>query len=163
MVTCLSGKNSYPNMSKITTINHWTENKITEKICRIFYFLYFCTCCRVYRSGYRIVCHISFHFGKFRMPTKVRLVYHHGRIPWNFSGKINSNFQTYTETILTLAKIFSRAPIVDAFFSKRIGRRKSWLVPMQYLIGFCMLFFSNFVHNVLEDKKINIHDSKYYY
>lgn len=51
------------------------------------------------------------------------------------------------------------APIVDAFFSRRIGRRKSWLVPVQYLIGLCMLIFSNYVHNVLEDEKVNIHDN----
>lgn len=27
------------------------------------------------------------------------------------------------------------APIVDSVWSARIGRRKSWLVPTQYLIG----------------------------
>ena len=27
------------------------------------------------------------------------------------------------------------APIVDSIFIKRFGRRKSWLVPTQYLIG----------------------------
>jgi len=32
------------------------------------------------------------------------------------------------------------APIVDTFYSKRFGRRKSWLVPAQYVIGLFMLF-----------------------
>ncbi|XP_011291387.1 acetyl-coenzyme A transporter 1 [Musca domestica] len=34
------------------------------------------------------------------------------------------------------------APIVDAVYVKRFGRRKSWLVPCQYLIGAFMLFLS---------------------
>jgi PAT family acetyl-CoA transporter-like MFS transporter 1 len=42
------------------------------------------------------------------------------------------------------------APVVDSVFSHRLGRRKSWLVPVQYLIGACMLFFADYVHMVLE-------------
>ena len=34
------------------------------------------------------------------------------------------------------------APIVDSIYSKKIGRRKSWMVPCQYLIGFFMLGLS---------------------
>lgn len=44
------------------------------------------------------------------------------------------------------------APVVDSFYSRRFGRRKSWLVPVQYMIGLCMLFFSNYVHDVLETR-----------
>lgn len=42
------------------------------------------------------------------------------------------------------------APIVDSIFIKKIGRRKSWLVPMQYIIGILMILFSNYVHQMLE-------------
>lgn len=34
------------------------------------------------------------------------------------------------------------APIVDAIFWKNIGRRKSWLIPTQYLLGLFMLLLS---------------------
>ncbi|KIH68778.1 hypothetical protein ANCDUO_00881 [Ancylostoma duodenale] len=34
------------------------------------------------------------------------------------------------------------APIVDSVYWKRIGRRKSWMVPCQYLIGMFMLLLS---------------------
>lgn len=34
------------------------------------------------------------------------------------------------------------APIVDAIYSLQYGRRKTWLIPTQYLIGFFMLFLS---------------------
>ena len=50
------------------------------------------------------------------------------------------------------------APIVDSIFVKRIGRRKSWLVPVQYLIGFFMLFFANYVHDIFENDEIEIND-----
>ncbi|XP_049809604.1 acetyl-coenzyme A transporter 1 [Schistocerca nitens] len=42
------------------------------------------------------------------------------------------------------------APIVDSVFSTRFGRRKSWLVPTQYLIGFFMMFLSANVEHWLE-------------
>jgi len=35
------------------------------------------------------------------------------------------------------------APIVDALFIKSFGRRKSWLVPVQYLIGLTMYILSD--------------------
>ncbi|XP_017778202.1 PREDICTED: acetyl-coenzyme A transporter 1 [Nicrophorus vespilloides] len=37
------------------------------------------------------------------------------------------------------------APIVDSMFSMRIGRRKTWMVPTQYLIGAFMLLLSSHV------------------
>lgn len=41
------------------------------------------------------------------------------------------------------------APIVDSIFSTRIGRRKTWLVPSQYLIGGFMLLLSTHVNQWL--------------
>lgn len=34
------------------------------------------------------------------------------------------------------------APIVDALFWPNFGRRKTWLVPVQYLIGIVMIIMS---------------------
>lgn len=42
------------------------------------------------------------------------------------------------------------APIVDALFLKRLGRRKSWLVPIQYLLGIFMLLFSSHIRDILD-------------
>uniref|UniRef100_A0A5S6QD88 Acetyl-coenzyme A transporter 1 n=1 Tax=Trichuris muris TaxID=70415 RepID=A0A5S6QD88_TRIMR len=44
------------------------------------------------------------------------------------------------------------APIVDSVFSVRFGRRKSWLIPTQYLIGFFMLLLSKKVDSFLGDE-----------
>ncbi|EFO84528.1 hypothetical protein CRE_22592 [Caenorhabditis remanei] len=41
------------------------------------------------------------------------------------------------------------APIVDSVWSKRLGRRKSWMVPCQYLIGLFMLFLSFKVNDIM--------------
>jgi hypothetical protein len=52
------------------------------------------------------------------------------------------------------------APIVDSVYFRRIGRRKSWLVPMQYLIGIFMLLSAKYVHLLLEGNAAGntIHD-----
>lgn len=44
------------------------------------------------------------------------------------------------------------APIVDSCFSKRFGRRKSWLVPVQLLIGLFMIGMSFPIDEWLGDK-----------
>ncbi len=44
------------------------------------------------------------------------------------------------------------APMVDSVYIKTFGRRKTWLVPTQYLIGFFMLILSlvcEYIDNVL--------------
>lgn len=43
------------------------------------------------------------------------------------------------------------APIVDSLYSNRFGRRKSWLVPTQYIIGTFMLVLSRNVNVILGD------------
>ncbi|PBC27881.1 Acetyl-coenzyme A transporter [Apis cerana cerana] len=50
------------------------------------------------------------------------------------------------------------APIVDSVFSQKFGRRKTWLIPTQYLMGFSMLLLSTHVDQWLgnETSKPNI-------
>ncbi|CAI5441889.1 unnamed protein product [Caenorhabditis angaria] len=43
------------------------------------------------------------------------------------------------------------APIVDSLYSKKLGRRKSWMVPCQYLIGAFMLLLSYRVKDIMGD------------
>lgn len=44
------------------------------------------------------------------------------------------------------------APIVDSVYWKRMGRRKSWMVPCQYLIGIFMLILSYKVADIMGDE-----------
>lgn len=48
------------------------------------------------------------------------------------------------------------APIVDSVYWSRMGKRKSWLVPIQYLIGCLMLFLSTNVDDMLEGEEPSI-------
>lgn len=51
------------------------------------------------------------------------------------------------------------APIVDSFYISSFGRRKSWLLPTQYLLGFFMIVLSYNVPHLLgqaEGEKINV-------
>ena len=50
------------------------------------------------------------------------------------------------------------APIVDSIFLRKFGRRKTWLIPTQYLMGIFMLLLSNYVDHWLgkEHEKPNI-------
>ena len=54
------------------------------------------------------------------------------------------------------------APLVDALYFQWFGRRKTWMVPTQYLIGIFMLFLSNHIDELLgteadaEEGRINI-------
>ena len=48
------------------------------------------------------------------------------------------------------------APIVDACFWKRVGRRKSWLVPVQALAGIMMVAGANFVERQLGLENVGV-------
>jgi hypothetical protein len=43
------------------------------------------------------------------------------------------------------------SPIVDSVFIKSIGRRKSWIIPMQLIVGTLMLYISINVQKLLDD------------
>lgn len=43
------------------------------------------------------------------------------------------------------------SPIVDSVFFKSIGRRKSWIIPMQLIVGTLMLYISMNVQRLLDD------------
>ena len=43
------------------------------------------------------------------------------------------------------------SPIVDSVFLKSFGRRKSWIVPMQLIVGTLMLYISLNVQKLLDD------------
>ncbi|CAB3993113.1 Acetyl-coenzyme A transporter 1 [Paramuricea clavata] len=53
------------------------------------------------------------------------------------------------------------APIVDSVFSRRMGRRKSWLIPTQYLIGLFIIVLSSEADALLgqdnKDTAINVY------
>ena len=52
------------------------------------------------------------------------------------------------------------APIVDSVFFKSVGRRKSWLIPIQYLLGVFLIVFASFTRELVEGNKAASHNGK---
>lgn len=48
------------------------------------------------------------------------------------------------------------SPIVDSYFWRRIGRRKSWIIPTQLLIGLGFLLISGRVEGWLDNADLDI-------
>jgi hypothetical protein len=48
------------------------------------------------------------------------------------------------------------SPIVDSYFWRRIGRRKSWIIPTQLLIGLGFLLISGRVEGWLDNADYDI-------
>jgi PAT family acetyl-CoA transporter-like MFS transporter 1 len=55
------------------------------------------------------------------------------------------------------------APVVDSLYFKKFGRRKTWLIPIQYLIGIVMITLSFRINNILitTDNKPSMFDIQY--
>ncbi|KAL4142293.1 hypothetical protein QTP88_004779 [Uroleucon formosanum] len=43
------------------------------------------------------------------------------------------------------------APLVDALYVQKFGRRKSWLIPVQYLIGAILIYAASDIENLLPE------------
>ncbi|KAF9458749.1 acetyl-coenzyme A transporter 1-domain-containing protein [Collybia nuda] len=48
------------------------------------------------------------------------------------------------------------SPIVDSVYFTSVGRRKSWIIPMQFIVGSLMLYISNNVQKLLDNPGDNI-------
>ncbi|CAF2526520.1 unnamed protein product [Rotaria sp. Silwood2] len=55
------------------------------------------------------------------------------------------------------------APIVDALYIKRYGRRKTWLIPVQYLIGLVMIILSYHINDILLTTQASINNQPHIY
>ena len=42
------------------------------------------------------------------------------------------------------------APIVDSIYFKKFGRRKTWLIPVQFLIGILMFSTANIAQKLID-------------
>ena len=77
-----------------------------------------------------------------------------GSLPYILSSKKISYAEqaTFSLAFWPFSMKILWAPIVDAIYFKRMGKRKSWLVPLQYFIGFYMIFFSDYIKQLLDGK-----------
>ncbi|CBZ55594.1 putative acetyl-CoA transporter [Neospora caninum Liverpool] len=64
-----------------------------------------------------------------------------GSVPFLLSGKISYKQQSLLSLVsLPFSLKLLWAPLVDALHSPRIGRRRSWLLPVQFLAGILMVW-----------------------
>jgi PAT family acetyl-CoA transporter-like MFS transporter 1 len=77
------------------------------------------------------------------------------KVSYSDQGKFSFAFYPFSMKLLW-------APVVDSIFVRSFGRRKSWLIPVQYLIGVFLILFSNYVHTLLEvdGNDANIHNGE---
>lgn len=68
---------------------------------------------------------------------------------WQEQGTFNFVFYPFS---LKLAW----APIIDAVYIKRFGRRKTWLIPIQYLIGITLFILTFYLKYLIDELKINL-------
>lgn len=66
---------------------------------------------------------------------------------WQQQGTFNFVFYPFS---LKLAW----APIIDALYLSRFGRRKTWLIPIQFLIGITLFILSFYLTTFIEQLKI---------
>ena len=52
------------------------------------------------------------------------------------------------------------APLIDSLFNRKFGRRKSWLIPVQYLLGLYMIYFSTYANELIENDKTDARSKK---
>ncbi|KAI8360288.1 acetyl-coenzyme A transporter 1-domain-containing protein [Mortierella sp. GBAus27b] len=80
-----------------------------------------------------------------------------GSIPFLLKAKMS-----YTQIgIFSLAHYpysmkFLWSPIVDSVYSKELGRRKSWIVPIQLLTGFMFLWLGMNIDNWMDQEQIDV-------
>ena len=66
---------------------------------------------------------------------------------WNDRGTFNFAFYPFSLKLLW-------APLVDVFYSKRFGRRKSWIIPIQLFMA-CILFtLSFYIENLVMANRV---------
>ena len=75
-----------------------------------------------------------------------------GSLPFMIKSRM-----TYSElAIFSLANYpfslkFFWSPLVDSYSLSRVGRRKSWIIPMQVISGFLMIYLSYYIEDMVKD------------
>ncbi|ORX51411.1 MFS general substrate transporter [Piromyces finnis] len=80
-----------------------------------------------------------------------------GSLPFLLKSKMTySDMAIFSITNYPYSMKLLWSPIVDSFFNKKFGRRKSWIVPIQLCSSFFMFFFGGIINDKMDEKKIPI-------
>ena len=78
-----------------------------------------------------------------------------GSLPYILSSKKISYAQqgTFSLAFWPFSMKLLWAPIVDVMYFKKYGRRKSWLIPLQIMIGAYLILFANYTKQLLDSNR----------
>ena len=48
---------------------------------------------------------------------------------------------------------YSKSPLIDSLFIRKLGRRKSWIFPTLFLYGILMIALADYVNDFAENSK----------
>ncbi len=80
-----------------------------------------------------------------------------GSIPFLLRAKLSySQIGIFTLCTYPYSLKLLWSPIVDSIFSPKLGRRKSWIVPIQTIVGLMMWWMANNVSVLLDVDEPNV-------
>lgn len=75
-----------------------------------------------------------------------------GSVPFILKGKVSySKVGIFSLASYPYSLKLLWSPIVDAIYSRRIGRRKSWILPVQTVSGFTLLYLGSVINALMDD------------
>ncbi|CAG8561662.1 2804_t:CDS:10 [Ambispora leptoticha] len=81
-----------------------------------------------------------------------------GSIPFLLKSKVSySELGIFSLATYPYSLKLLWSPIVDATFSKKIGRRKSWIIPIQLLMGTVFFWLGNNIDDMLMSENPNVY------
>ena len=80
-----------------------------------------------------------------------------GSVPYLLKSKLNySDMALFSLSAYPYSLKLFWSPIVDSIYSKTFGRRKSWIVPLQFILGSCLIFVGSRVDSILDQQDIPV-------
>ncbi|KAG8907559.1 AAA ATPase afg3 [Tulasnella sp. 403] len=80
-----------------------------------------------------------------------------GSVPFLLKSKLSySQLGTFSLATFPYSLKLLHAPVVDAVFSGRLGRRKSWIVPIQVIMGLLMIWMGSHASELLDVDHPNV-------
>ncbi|KAJ3256946.1 hypothetical protein HK103_005064 [Boothiomyces macroporosus] len=74
-----------------------------------------------------------------------------GSVPYLLKSKLNySDLALFSLSSYPYSLKLLWSPIVDSLYFKSIGRRKSWILPIQFILGICLVFVGYHIDELLE-------------
>jgi MFS transporter, PAT family, solute carrier family 33 (acetyl-CoA transportor), member 1 len=80
-----------------------------------------------------------------------------GSIPFLLKSKLNySDLALFSLSSYPYSLKLFWSPIVDSIYFKSFGRRKSWIVPLQFLLGLMLMYIGIKIDPILENDEIPV-------